>query len=443
MDETINILLPYGYEPPTSEDIAKAKRWTLLRNENAARLSSLIEALMRDAATEMTRIGYRYNCKPEEFQFSEDKDLREEIAVLMDKLEEDILSLVEEYSLNETQDEERRSSLLPWLTALHSKGARNLAGTLHERLRQFMYDTEAQIAAMRMAGYGQAKAVSRVLSTMHAVYASPEMQAAFKKPSAAMYIQSHGVHYGNVGLSNSGAVNVENFGRQTATMAWMKSQLMEFDEKGAVGYYQLRGSTFPCAICDDEVGLHIGDILNDPYPHAHCMCYRVPIKPQDEEGYTTKKVYPNGARVVVMNGVETDKSDYKDLLTIARAFARQGEDVTIMERIHYKNPRYQEVFGRLMGTKYEKKCPDLLIGNKLYEYESYQRPWNERKVKNMLKDGLRQSPNIIIDNNGGMSDRKLRRNIMNRIVQGVKVDEVWLYEKGRVRKFFDNGAFLK
>ncbi len=443
MADSIKITLPQGYEPPTEEDIKKAKKWTLLRNENAARLSSLIEELLQEAIKELTTIGYKYNTKPEEFQFSKDEKLREDVAAVMNDLEDDIMSLVEEYSLNESTDKKRRSTLLPWLAALHSKGTDNLRGTLHERLRQFLFDTEAQIAAMRMAKYSQEKTIARNTSTMHTVYASPEMQAAFKKPSASMYIQSHGVHYGNVGLSSSGAVNVEKFGQVTATMAWMKSQLLQFLENGAVAYYQLRGSLFNCAICDDAVGLHVGDIENDYYPHAGCMCYRVPLKPIDEEGFTTKKVYPNGAKVRVMNGVETDKSDYNDLLTIAREFAQRGKNATLMERIHYKDERYKTVYKSLIGTKYEKKCPDLLIGDKFYEYESYQRPWTKKKISNMFKHGLVQSPNLIIDNNGGAGDRYIRKLIKNRLNIGMNIDNVWLYEKGKIRPFFINGKFRK
>lgn len=444
MADSIKINLSDDYQTITEDDIKKAKQWTLLRNDNANKLSSLIEDILEETAKELTQIAYKYNCKPEDWQFSENKDLREDVAKLMDETEDRIFELVEDYSLNETDDEKRQSTLLPWLMALKSKGAKDLSSTLHLRLRQFLYDTEAQIAAMKLANYKLTKAINRVLSTLHSVYTSPEVQSAFNKKSAAMYIKSHGVHYGNVGLSSSGATNVENFGSQTATMAWMKSQLLEFIEEGAVGYYQLRGSTYPCSICDDETGLHIGDIENDTYPHYHCMCYRVPVKPEDEDGITTKKVYPNGAKVSVMDGVDTKKSDYKDLLTIARDFAQDGKDVTLMERIHKKDERYKQVYRALLGTKYENKCPDLLIDGKFYEYESFKRPWNKRKISNMLSHGLEQSDRIIIDNNGGANDRFIQRSIeLRRKLPKSQIKEVWLYEKGKVRLFFKDGKFYR
>lgn len=274
MADSIKISLPSGYKQPNNDDIAKAKKWTLLRNENAARLSSLIESRLQDAARELTKIAYKYNCKPEDFQFSQDKNLREDVATLMDALEEEIMDLVQEFSLNETEDNGRRSKILPWLLALHSKNTKNLAGTLHERVRQFLYDTEAQIAAMKLANYGQTKAIGRVLSTMHAVYTAPEVLTAFNKRSAAKFIKTRGVHEGNVGLSSSGAVNVENFGEMTARMAWSRSQYEQAKEENKDGFVVFRGSSYPCeSICDQKVGFHTIDQTEYIPPfHGHCCC---------------------------------------------------------------------------------------------------------------------------------------------------------------------------
>ena len=276
MEETLNILIPYGYSAPTEEDIRKAKAWTKLRNDNAAMLSYLLEELLQEAARKLAQIGYKYNCKPEEFQFSQDKELREEAAQVMSDLEDDILELVEEYSLNATEDKKTRTSLLPWLLALHSTKTKNLKGTIHQRVSQFLFDTEAQIAAMKLAGYGQTKAIGRILSTMHSVYTAPEVIAAFKKQSASVYITNKGVHKGNTGLSSSGAVNIENFGHITAVMAWEHILYEEAKQQGKAGYFCFRGSTYPCQPCDDVCGVfhQIEEGMVLPV-HGHCCCYAV------------------------------------------------------------------------------------------------------------------------------------------------------------------------
>lgn len=276
MAEPIRISLPDIYEPITEEMISDAKQWTLQRNENANYLSLLVAAMLREAISRLTEIAYKYNCKPEQFQFSQNAKLREDVADAMDELEENIMEVVETYSLNETKDEKRRSTLLPWLMALRSKGTTDLRSTLHARLTQFLYDTEAQIAAMKLADYNQTKAATRALSTMHAVYASPEMLAAFKMASAAKYIRTRGVHEGNIGLSSSGANNVESFAYQTAALAWSKSHYLQNMDDGAAGFYVFRGSQYLCDLCDSFVGFHlIEDVTAVPPFHSHCTCWLV------------------------------------------------------------------------------------------------------------------------------------------------------------------------
>lgn len=276
MEKDIKINIPDGYVAPTESDIKKAKQWTLLRNENASRLSAFIEELLQDAVKKLTQIGYKYNCKPEDFQFSQDEKLREEVASVMNELEDEIFSLIEEYSINETNDKKRRNTLLLWLLALHSKNTKNISETLRERLRQFLFDTEAQIAAMKLAKYNQTKAISRIQSTMHSVYTAPEVISAFKRKSAARYIKSRGIHEGNIGLSSSGAVNVENLGDMTARMVWSRSLYEQAKDEGKNGYFCFRGSDYPCQACDNVCSVFHSIEEGMVLPvHGHCCCYAV------------------------------------------------------------------------------------------------------------------------------------------------------------------------
>lgn len=105
------------------------------------------------------------------------------------------------------------------------------------------------------------------------------MLAAFKRRSAARNVKAKGVHTGGQGLSNSGAVNIENFARQTAILTWSKNKYYDYREMaGIAGYYTLRGSSYDCALCDSKVGFHsIFDTNGYPPFHGHCCCYAIPI----------------------------------------------------------------------------------------------------------------------------------------------------------------------
>lgn len=253
-----------------------------------------MEDCLEDAAQEIVRICYKYNVDPKEFSINSkyNEKMMEEISEVMDELEADIMSLIYDYSLRVTDDEKHRNLLAAWI-ALLGRGNNNLQDTLDGYLYKTMKDWEAAIAALRFANVAMADAVTKVKSNLHSIYTMPEVTAAFKHADDfnATYIQSHGVMAGGVGLSNNGSTNVTNMARLTLQMAWMREQGIEFDESGAAGYYQLRGSAYPCSVCDDEVGFHKGleDLYTKPYPHPHCCCYRIPIFALEEGNADTER----------------------------------------------------------------------------------------------------------------------------------------------------------
>ena len=145
----------------------------------------------------------------------------------------------------------------------------------------------------------------------------------------------------------------------------------------------------------------------------------------------------------MMNGLDKAKPDFKTLLTLATLFAREGRQVKLLANCHFKSPEYQKVFRRLNGTKYERKCPDLLIDEAFFEYEGFVKPWNIKKVSRMFTHGLKQSDRLIINNTKGCSDRYLRRQIADRLNIRMSIEEVWVYEKGNKRLIFKEGKFYK
>jgi hypothetical protein len=150
------------------------------------------------------------------------------------------------------------------------------------------------------------------------------------------------------------------------------------------------------------------------------------------------KSFDSGGRIEIIDGY-APKSDHNDLVSIARNFAISGKVVQIPTPIHHRDAAYKQVFGTLIGTRYERKCPDLIIDGKFYEYESFSPPFKKRKVSNMISHGAEQAERIIINNNKGCCDRYIMANIHNRLKNKKfthNIDEVWTYEKGKLRLLF-------
>lgn len=280
--KTIPVLLPYGYDMPSEEDIRKGKKYVARREAAAHGLQEVIDGLLSEATGDIVRICYSYNIDPSRFTISSSysESMLNEIADVMDRLEEAILDEVVLYSLKCTEDEDRKNNLLPWLLLL-GKGNRNLRQTLEGRMKVFLKDIEAMVAALAHAKTPMARAVVRARSSFKAVYTMPEVVKAMKvlPKMNAENIRFGGVKHGNMGSSSSEANNIIRFATITEQMSWMRNQLLNFKAQGAAGYLQLRGSAYNCAICDDATGFYpnIDEMLTKPLVHCNCMCYRVPV----------------------------------------------------------------------------------------------------------------------------------------------------------------------
>lgn len=155
----------------------------------------------------------------------------------------------------------------------------------------------------------------------------------------------------------------------------------------------------------------------------------------EEDEYIELKKFKNGGRILLHRLVNTSEGDYKDKYTIARKFAKNGAIVKLTPVIHYKSPIYERVYKSLINTPYYKKCPDLMVGDLLYEYERYLPPFKARKISNMISNGSKQSPYLIINNNKGATHRYIRRNVFERLNDKTfkfDIKELWVYEKGKL-----------
>ena len=174
-----------------------------------------------------------------------------------------------------------------------------------------------------------------------------------------------------------------------------------------------------------------------------CPYIRACLERMGTDGFKLERKYKNGGALYIHPEVEKGKGDYKAILTMSRQLAKQGHKVRITPRLHVKSEEYKVIYASLIGTRYEGKCPDFEVDGVFYEYEGFSKPWKKRKVKNMLTHGMKQSPNVVIDNTKGCSDRFIRSTVIKKLQANNGVlSEVWIYEKGKVRLFFKKGKFI-
>lgn len=294
MKEPVSINLDTSkYRMPTQDEVNNAKRFIRNRERTASALETIIDNILTQAAGEIAEACLKYNIPAKDFSMTVNKQMFTEVSTVMDRIEEEIMSLIQEYSLKATNDKDRKKLLTAYIASL-GRGNNNLQDTLEGYLYRYLYDLEAIIAAMKLSMENNAKlssaaVVAKIKSSQHSIYATPEVKSAMSaKNLAAMqatYIRTRGNHsfdgvpLSSVGVSNSNANNVVNMAKNTMAMAWMKNLAASFqDNDEVVGFWVARGSSYDCKICNSQVGFHKKDDLDGlPLYHSHCCCVAIPI----------------------------------------------------------------------------------------------------------------------------------------------------------------------
>lgn len=154
-----------------------------------------------------------------------------------------------------------------------------------------------------------------------------------------------------------------------------------------------------------------------------------------EELFVPVLEHDSGGKVLRMLNLDTSKSDYKDLLMVAKCFAARGHIARVLSPVHYKDPLYNKVFGGLTGTRYYRKCPDLLVDGDYVEYESYSTDQSRNAFRNMLHNGLSQSDRVVL-RHCNLTDGYMRRVIYGRIRDGLSIEEIWTFDGDDIRPLY-------
>lgn len=147
----------------------------------------------------------------------------------------------------------------------------------HTYMQYFFNDVVKMIIAGRKLKMKEADLEKTVQSQYRDPYTNGIIDQANRK-GANIQVPSYGR-----GIYHSAYGNIVRNAQGTISIAWGREQKNYAKRNGAIGFIVFRGSSYPCAICDDEVDggyIHpIGDAV-PPY-HVNCVCGVIYI---DEQG---------------------------------------------------------------------------------------------------------------------------------------------------------------
>ncbi len=193
-----------------------------------------------------------------------------------------------------------------------------------------------------------------------------------------------------------------------------------------------------CRDCDIAKGNGAGSplSLSRPFIPENELCAACRLLHGRFEQIGEKRQEGNGT-VTIHTLINRNDSDFNKLNDIATFFAReQGAEVILTPKMS-RPPKFQYecVYGSLVGTKYEGKCPDLCINGVWYEHEGFISTNPKTAFRNMMNHGLKQSDHLIIDN-PGLTDAYMKRIIRQRIKDGQAIEEVWIKDGSELKLLY-------
>lgn len=136
-----------------------------------------------------------------------------------------------------------------------------------EYLDNFAEDIVRMIKAGTMMNYSDAQLLSAIRTGYKNPYHTSVVTKAQKKN-----INIATPSYGK-GILRNAYENIVRNASQIISLAWGMAEQQYGKDNGALGFRVFRGSSYPCAVCDDECSyVHS---FRDPYPpfHVSCVCY--------------------------------------------------------------------------------------------------------------------------------------------------------------------------
>lgn len=197
----------------------------------------------------------------------------DDISVLIDGL---IAALLEDcHTLGVDERTDKRNDILAYMDS--ELGGDTLEGRINKRCHTFA----DEVAVVATAGILLHKTRNDILASIVGNFKHPYDNELLKDVRTEIeegrvsydYHYFDSPHYGSgTEISSMGALQtITSF---AVADAWMDWQYHDAVDRGAKGYYVLRGSSYPCEECNSHTGIFypIDDSDSKPQYHLNCCC---------------------------------------------------------------------------------------------------------------------------------------------------------------------------
>lgn len=260
-------------KPFTDEELHRALEYIKERLSIQAEARDKLADSLYIAALKLIKLSRKYMESTKDFSFSMNKELEKNVDAIIDELEEELYSLTETYGTKGADDKTKKILLLYIASKIFGK-------TLKQRLPSYgkMFKTEVEnliaSASVTKTPY------NNVVSTAKTFVKNPKQSVIIQKAEKMGFTPNEYEVEGTIKISYG------NFERVVIdTIARTRQKMYQQEEKekhGTNAWYVMRGSSYPCSLCDMQKGIHKSDFELPPY-HPNCVCLAIPIKINENE----------------------------------------------------------------------------------------------------------------------------------------------------------------
>jgi hypothetical protein len=252
---------------PTQDEIDAAKTYVIVRLGLQRNIDSIVNQIVGRLVEDAVQYSYRNRkLTPIKVLKRRDKAFYSYLVTLVHQHLDEIRNYIEMY-VYEDCSEDDENLLEPIVFGEVAEL------TFDERMNVYatrlVHELEIAIAANMYMRVTEADAIENVKSNLYQPYENDIVKSAEER-GLPVIIPSFGR-----GVARSQLVAIATLADYTLARGMMKRYYL-VDNKNAVGWYVMRGSAYPCALCDSKVGYH-EDMLNLPPYHPHCCCIAIPI----------------------------------------------------------------------------------------------------------------------------------------------------------------------
>ena len=247
----------------TEEMLEEAKAYLRDRLRNQQSMSRRIEELL------MLYAEYMLNALFSSMGNSE-ADMELLVLDLIEQIMSDCVLLA--------QDEHDRKDLIFAYINRDIEGD-NLQGRVSSRVHTFANEVMAVYGAGKLLDYGYQKMLASVKDNLKDPWHNPIITEAKEKAQSGEITIPDGMdleepHFGK-GSPISSSVALDFICEAAIADGWMEWLYLDNKDKGAKGYFVLRGSSYSCEECQSHVGIFWPIDNKDHYPpfHRSCVCY--------------------------------------------------------------------------------------------------------------------------------------------------------------------------